>query len=487
MADVYVEKINEVHVKVHAEPSIKMEMSEYFEFHVPGYQFMPAYKNRMWDGKIRLLNTMTGMIYAGLTAYVKKFCDTRGYSIDIDIDPKMLPENQFFENAGYELAKDFDTAFEPHYYQNEAVAHGLYHNRALFLSPTASGKSFTIYLLARHFVESEGLRVLIIVPTISLVSQMASDFLEYNKGRPLNIHKITSGVDKNVDADYTITTWQSIYKMPQQWYDRFGVVVGDEAHLFKAKSLAKILEKTPDIRYRYGLTGSLDDSQTHRLVLEGLFGPVYKVTRTKTLIEEGKLADFGIKVPILQYDDASRKVVSKLTYQEEMDWIVSNHNRNKFIRNLAHSLKGNTLVLFQYVEKHGKVLLPMLESDDHRIHYVDGSVDAEAREEVRRVCEATTGNIVLASYGTFSTGINIKRLDNVIFASPSKSKIRNLQSIGRVLRVGNGKTKATLYDIVDDLQWKSRKNFAVKHFLERVKIYNDEGFEFKVYNVPMKG
>jgi len=140
---------------------------------------MPAYKNRMWDGKIRLLNTMTGMIYAGLTAYVKKFCDTRGYSIDID--PKMLPENQFFENAGYELAKDFDTAFEPHYYQNEAVAHGLYHNRALFLSPTASGKSFTIYLLARHFVESEGLRVLIIVPTISLVSQMASDFLEYKR------------------------------------------------------------------------------------------------------------------------------------------------------------------------------------------------------------------------------------------------------------------------------------------------------------------
>jgi superfamily II DNA or RNA helicase len=486
MSDVFVEKIDEVNVRIHTEPSIKMELSEYFEFYVPGYKFMPKYKNRQWDGKIRLFNSMSGLVYNGLTAYVKKFCDDRGYKIEID--PALIPDEEYMENAGYDLAQQFDAIYEPHYYQNEAVAHGLSRNRALFLSPTASGKSFTIYLLARHFVENLGLRVLIIVPTISLVSQMATDFLEYNKDRPLDIHKIKSGADKDVLADYTITTWQSIQRLPGDWYEKFGVVFGDEAHLFKAKSLTKILEKTPYIQYRYGLTGSLDDSQTHRLVLEGLFGPVKRVTKTRDLIDEGKLADFRIKAPILQWDDESRKLVSKMKYQEEIDWIVSSKNRNRFITKMAHNLPGNTLILFQFVEKHGEVLLPMLQtSNKHRIHYVHGGVDADAREEVRRVCEASTGNIVLASYGTFSTGINIKRLDNVIFASPSKSKIRNLQSIGRVLRTADGKTKATLFDIVDDLQWKKRQNFAVKHFFERVKVYNDEGFDYNVYNVPMKG
>lgn len=486
MTDVYVEKVNEVYVRVHAEPSIKMEMSEYFTFKVPGYQFMPAYKNRMWSGDIRLLNTMTGMIYAGLTSYIQTFCDKRDYSVEID--PDLFPTSKSHENAGYDLAEEFNAIYDAHYYQNEAIVHALSRERTLFLSPTASGKSFIIYLVARHLLESQGLRSLIIVPNISLVHQMASDFVEYNRGKPLDIHKITAGVDKSIDADYTITTWQSIQRLKADWYEKFGVVFGDEAHLFKAKSLTKIMENTPNIRYRFGLTGSLDDSQTHRLVLEGLFGPLHRVTKTRTLIEEGKLADFSIKAPILSYSDESRKIVKKMTYQEEIDWIVSNQSRNRFITKLAHSLPGNTLILFQFVEKHGDVLHPMLEeSDKHRIHYVHGGVNADYREEVRRVCEASRGNIVLASYGVFSTGINIKRLDNVIFASPSKSKIRNLQSIGRVLRIGNGKSKAKLFDIVDDLQWKNKQNFAVKHFIERSKLYDDEGFDYKVYNVPIKG
>ena len=177
----------------------------------------------------------------------------------------------------------------------------------------------------------------------------------------------------------------------------------------------------------------------------------------------------------------------RLSYQEEIDWIVRSETRNKYIRNLAHGLKGNTLILFQFVEKHGKVLQPLLEKEGKVVHFIHGSISAEDREEVRRVAESSDNNIILASYGTFSTGVNIKRLDNIIFASPSKSKIRNLQSIGRVLRKGNGADKATLYDIVDDLQWKSKKNFAVKHFMERVQIYNDEGFEYSIYNIKMKG
>jgi len=481
---VRIEKIDEITIRVHAEPSIKMELSEYFEFYVPGYKFMPAYKNRVWDGKIRLFNSMTGTVYTGLTRYVEKFCYDREYTVEHVND--VYEAQEVNADAGYQLAKEFDSAFPPRDYQNDAIVRGLAYNRALFLSPTASGKSYIIYTLSRFHVE-QGRKVLIIVPTTSLVSQMASDFTEYNKNRKLDIHRIMGGVDKNVEADYTVTTWQSIYKMPKQWFEKFDVVIGDEAHLFKAKSLTKILEKTPHIKYRFGFTGTLDDSQTHKLVLEGLFGKVYKVTETKKLIDEKTLADFNIKAIVLQYPQETRQINKNKTYQEEIDWIVRSESRNKFIRNLAWSLKGNTLILFQFVDKHGRQLEPLLQHDSKNVHFIHGGVDADIRENVRKIAESSSDNIILASYGTFSTGVNIKRLDNIIFASPSKSKIRNLQSIGRVLRKGNGKDKATLYDIVDDLQWKQKENFAVQHFKERVKIYSSEGFEFKIYNVDIKG
>ena len=484
MEQVHVEKIDNVHVRIQAEPSVKMEMSGYFEFFVPGYKFMPAYKNRVWDGKIRLLNTMTGLVYAGLLPYIIKFCKDRDY--EVTIDRELHPEKEYYENAGFDLAKEFNSAFEPRDYQNDAVAHALHNNRALFLSPTASGKSFIIYLLARYHVE-QGRKVLVVVPTTSLVTQMASDFVEYNRNQPLDIHKIMGGVDKNVDAEYTVTTWQSIYKLRKDWYEKFDVVIGDEAHLFKAKSLTKVLEKTPHVKYRYGFTGTLDDSQTHKLVLEGLFGPVKQVTETKKLIDDGTLAEFDIKSLVLSYPQEIRQLNKNKSYQEEIDWIVRSEARNKFIKNLAWSLEGNTLILFQFVDKHGRVLAPMLEKEGKTVHFIHGGVNANDREDVRTIAEASSDNIILASYGTFSTGVNIKRLDNIIFASPSKSKIRNLQSIGRVLRKGNGKEKATLYDIVDDLQWKNKENFAVRHFKERVKIYSESGFDFRIYNIDIKG
>ena len=481
---VYIEKINEVYVRVHADPSTKMEMSDYFTFKVPGYQFMPAYRNKLWSGDIKLLNTMTGLIYAGLVGYIVKFCEQRDYQLKID--ETLKNEQQFDEEYGYTIAREFDSAFEPRDYQNTAVVEALRRQRGLFLSPTASGKSFIIYLLSRYHVEHRR-RVLIIVPTTSLVSQMASDFLEYNKGRELNIHKIQGGVDKNIDADFTVSTWQSLFKMPKNYFEKFDVVVTDEAHLAKSKSITKILEKMPNAKYRYGFTGTLDDTQTHELVLTGLFGPIYQVTQTKKLMDNNTLADFKIKAIALQYPDEMRRINKSKSYQEEIDWIVKNETRNKFIRNLSWSLPGNTLILFQFVEKHGKLLEPMLQKDGKNIHFIHGGVKAEDREAVRSIAESTSDNIILASYGTFSAGVNIKRLDNIIFASPSKSKIRNLQSIGRVLRKGNGKDKAVLYDIVDDLQWKTHKNFAVQHFMERVKIYSSEQFEFKIYNVELKG
>ena len=481
---VNIERVNDVYIRVRTESGIKMELSKHFEFEVPGAKFSPAYRNKIWDGRIRMFNAMTGMIYAGLLPHIVKFCATRDY--ECEVDAQLKPDESVQDTAGYDLAKDFDTIYEPRDYQNNAIVHALKNNRSLLLSPTASGKSLIIYLLSRFHAE-QGRRVLIVVPTISLVTQMATDFVEYNKNRPLNIHKIMGGVEKNIDAEYTITTWQSVFKEKKDWFSKFDMVVIDEAHLAKAKSITGIMEKMPDCKYRYGLTGTLDGTQTHKLVLEGLFGAVFDVVKTKTLIDDKTLAEFKIKSVVLSYPDTIRKANTGKTYQEEIDWIVRNESRNSFIRNLAWSLPGNTLILFQFVEKHGKVLHPILAREDKTIHFVHGEVQAQDRENVRHITETTDNNIILASYGTFSTGINIRRLDNIIFASPSKGKIRNLQSIGRVLRKGNGKEKAALYDIVDDLQWKNKKNFAVLHFLERVKIYTEEGFDFKIYNVDIKG
>ena len=484
MERLHVEKVNELYIRVQADPSTKMELSGYFEFFVPGYKFMPSYRNKVWDGKIRLFNAMTGMVYAGLAPYIAKFADERGY--EVTFDKELAEEENVPDNTGYMLAKEFDSAFEPRDYQNDAITLAIRRNRGLFLSPTASGKSFIIYLLARYHVQAYSRKVLVIVPTTSLVTQMASDFVEYNKNRPLDIHKIMAGADKNVDANYTVTTWQSVYKMSKAWFEQFDVVIVDEAHLAKAKSITGIMEKMPDTKYRYGFTGTLDDTQTHKLVLEGLFGKVYQVTQTKKLIDDKTLAGFDIKAIVLQYPTNLRKSIKGSKYQDEIDFIVRNEARNKFIRNLAWNLKGNTLILFQFVEKHGKVLEPILQKDGKTVHFIHGGVDAENREAVRGITESSDNNIILASYGTFSTGVNIKRLDNVIFASPSKSKIRNLQSIGRVLRKGNGKENATLYDIVDDLQIGTHKNYAVQHFIERVRIYSNESFEYKIYNVDLK-
>ncbi len=482
MEKIEVEKFDEVYIKIKAEPGIMMEMSDYFTFSVPGAQFSPAFRNKFWDGKIRLLNVMTGLLYAGLLSYVEDFCEKRKYEIDYLSD---FSTEEFSIKEAKEFIAKLKPTMEPRDYQLDAFVHAVRERRALLLSPTASGKSFIIYLLVRYYAK----RTLIIVPTTSLVSQLASDFADYGFDSDKFVHRVFSGKDKVSKRPITISTWQSIYKLHKDYFSQFDVIIGDEAHLFKAKSLTSILGKLSGTRYRFGFTGTLDGSQTNRLVLEGLFGPVRKVITTAELIEKKHLADFNIKAIVLSYPDEVRKMIARSgDYQSELDYLVRLKQRNKFIRNLALSLEGNTLLLFQFVEKHGKELYAKIkeEAGDRKVFYVAGSVEGEEREEIRRIVENESNAIIVASFGTFSTGVNIKNLHNVIFSSPSKSRIRNLQSIGRGLRKSDTKTAATLYDIADDLTWKSKKNYTLLHFMERVKVYNEEKFKYKLYKVTLE-
>ena len=481
--DVTVEKASNVYAKIVTDDGILKEMAEYFTFSSPGYQFSPAFRNRHWDGKIRLLNLKTKQIYLGLIPYIKKFCKDAGYTVEyIDEQPQYPIDTK-------NLALSLTLPMEPRDYQLLASSVGLTKKRAVLISPTASGKSLIIYMMIRHLLNTGKTRGLLVVPTINLVTQMHSDFKQYSVNNGWDVEKycqkIYGGESKIPETDLIISTWQSIYEMPKKYFEQFDFIIGDEAHTFKAKSLTDIMTKLINCDVRIGTTGTLDDSKVNKLVLEGLFGPVFKVITTKELIDRKQLADFKIKCIVLKYPENVCKVAKGFTYPEEMDFLTQHEGRNNFIRDLAINLKGNSLILFTYVEKHGKILFDLIKekTDNRKIFFIHGGTEAEDREAVRHITEKENDAIIVASYGTFSTGVNIRNLHNIVFSSPTKSKIRSLQSIGRVLRLGENKDQAILYDIADDLRYGPYTNFTLKHYEERVKIYSEERFTFTSTNV----
>ena len=483
--ELVITNVDEVYVHVKCEDGIAYELREYFTFEVPGFRFTPAYKNRLWDGKIRLFDLRSHRIYRGLANEIMSFCRQRGYKYEYE---DLTEEFSLVEASAF--IKSLKLPIEPRDYQISAFAHAIRNKRSLLVSPTASGKSLIIYLILRYLHDNKITnKSLVVVPTTSLVSQLAGDFASYGFDSVSNIHTITAGKDKSSDMPITISTWQSLYKMDKSYFRMYDTVIGDECHLFKANSLKDIMTGLTRAHHRIGTTGTLDGTKTHKLVLEGLFGPVNKVTTTKDLMDQKHVADFRIKCLVLKHPPEKCKALRKATYQEELNYIVMSDARNRFIKNLALSLEGNTLILYQFVDKHGQILLNSFknEFEKRKVFFVHGGVSGDDREEIRRIVEKETDAIIVASYGTFSTGINIKQLNNIIFASPSKSRIRNLQSIGRGLRVSDTKTEAVLFDISDDLRTGKKENYTLKHFMERLRIYSDEKFRFKIYQIQLKG
>jgi superfamily II DNA or RNA helicase len=477
-----ISEYNQVYDKVYCEPGIAMELSEHFTFYAHNYKYTPQYKSGSWDGRIRLYHTRKQEIYAGMRHHVIDFANQRDYKVNFigrvgSDEVSALEVEEFITKLG--LPPDRT----PYDYQVKAIIESFRNKRSLLISPTSSGKSLIAYMLTRWYARP----TLIVVPTVALVNQLYSDFQEYGFDSERYCHRIFQGKEKVTNKPIVITTWHSVFEMPKSWFDRFQVVIGDEAHTFKATSLVSIMGKLVDCEYRFGMTGTLDGSTIHQWVLEGLFGKMIKVISTKELQDSGRAADLRIKCITLSHDEDTRKKMKKMPYQQELDFIVTNEKRNKFIRNLALSLEGNSLLLFQFVEKQGKVLFKMLKEKypEKDIFYVSGEVDADARENIRQLAENNSNIIIVASYGTFSTGVNIRNLHNIVFCSPSKSRIRVLQSIGRGLRLHASKEFMTLIDISDDMTWKSYVNSTYKHFEERLKIYNNEGFNYKLYRVEL--
>jgi len=479
-----VSKKNEVYLVLSdLDPSTTQELTEFFTFEVPGAKFMPMYRNRMWDGKIRLFSPGSGEIYVGLLPYIKKFCENNEISYILEEGV----ENE--RNVVRQVVRDFIRSLKPKSrgksikvrdYQIDAVRHAIAGDRALLVSPTASGKSLIIYSLVRYY-QMAGHKILILVPTTSLVEQMYTDFEDYGWSSGTYCQKIYQGYDRKVTKDVVISTWQSIYKMPKKYFESFGCVIGDEAHLFKAKSLTGIMTKLHQCKYRYGLTGTLDGTQTHQLVLEGLFGPVEKVVTTKELIDKKTLANLKIKCIVLKH----QPIKERMTYAEEIQYLVAKEKRNNFISDLLLHLDGNTLCLFQLVEKHGKILYDKVKEKEN-VYFVYGGTNTTEREKIREIVNESKDSITIASYGVFSTGINIPNINNIVLASPYKSKIRVLQSIGRGLRRSVLKDSILVFDIADDISYRERQNFTLTHFTERLNIYNEEQFNYEISKVRLK-
>jgi superfamily II DNA or RNA helicase len=357
------------------------------------------------------------------------------------------------------------------------------------ISATASGKSFIYYiffnLLMHIYPEFKGL---LIVPRTSLVEQMAGDFQEYAKNYcdfQQYIHRIHSGREKYTDKKITISTWQSLKGMPPEYFEPFHAVIVDEVHEATAKELPRIVNHCINSTYRVGMTGHIKDCKIAKIQLTALLGDIKTFSKSAELIEKGILAGIGITGIVLKYDDDIIKQFKgrdKVQWQDENAIIRAIPARKKFICQLTASRKGNTMVLFK-TREYGRELHRLLKKNFPKKHvfYIDGTVKVDYREKVRDVTEKHEGIIIVASYGTFSTGINIKNLHNLVFAEDMLSSVKVIQSIGRLLRKYFNKN-AKLYDITDDLSWKSKRNYVLKHFLSRMKYYDTEEFDYVIKN-----
>jgi len=491
MKDIVVTKLNESYVKVKCDLDLAREISDTFTFEVPGAKFMPAYKMGRFDGKIRIFNLGPRTLPFGLVSELRAFAESRNYSIEVNIPDHIDTGLTYKDIADFANTLGIDKRAPPiqiRDYQINGVFQALKNKRAILHSATGSGKSLILFIICRYIIDELQMRVLIVVPTISLTSQMKSDFADYASGTDWsaedNVHCITAGADKNVKKPITVSTFQSIYKMDSEWLNQFGCIIGDEGHKIVAKTITGIYERATEVEYKLACTGTLHDMKCNLLVMKGITGDVHEIATTSTLIENKQLVPLKIKAIILNHPEHVAKAMKKVDYDTEIKYIVSNLKRNEFISKLAAQCKGTTLVLFRFIDIQGTALYSLIcdKAVDRNVHYIDGGVTGKARETIRK--NANDGDdIIVSSYAVFGTGTNLPAIENIIFAHPAKSAITIIQSIGRGLRLKEGKTSCTLYDISDNMTLHKKPNISYRHLGDRLGTYTKNGFTYSIVNV----
>ena len=498
--DLQIRKLNHSTIHITSSMDIAMELSETFRFLVDGYKFMPSFRMGRFDGYIRMFNMGTRTIASGLYQQVIEFALKRDYTYELVDDSKETG----YEPVGYQTpgitldsVQEYMENLDLHAggnplvirdYQVKGVMVCLKDRQAIIKASVGAGKSMMIYAVCRYITEVLGLRVLVIVPTIGLTTQLKGDFKDYSSANgwdyEKNMHLISGGADHSVNKPIVVSTFQSLAKSDAKWFNEFGAILADEGHSITAKSFQDIYGKATEVPFRLACTGTLHDTKCNMLSMQGLTGPVYSIAETKDLIAAKQLVFLKIKSLALTYDVETCKGFKKIAYEDEINWIVNSDKRNNFIAKLATKTTGTTVVFFRLIE-HGKDLCDRINKivgDTRKVYFIDGSVSGDEREKIR-IDANQEDCIVVASYGTFRAGINLPAISNMITAHPIKGGITFLQSLGRGLRLKKGKDFCSLYDIGDNLTYKSKVNHTFRHFGSRIEALTREGYDFEIVNI----
>lgn len=505
MSDLIIKKKNESTLHITCSNRISGELSNFFSAYADNYKWMPKFKNGIWDGKIRVYDSVNNTLPIGLLYMLHRFCKRGKYTFDQDFKIGCFVDRSEFEK----FVSSLNISFDIRDYQLQAAYDAITKQHLNISSSTSSGKSLLIYIIIRWMIK-ENKKVLLVCPSTQLVEQMFSDFYSYGWNEVEDkVCMIYSGQERLVHRPVQISTWQSVYtKKDEELLSTYNCMILDENHgaSANAKAVTNLAKNCINASYRIGLSGSFPNEGTADwLTVTGVTGTIAVYSTYKTLQEEGYIADFKIIPVILSYPMNIRmktyqigvtddEITETEKYNLESDFVNSLECRNKFITKLVSNLKGNTLILFKKKELHGIPLYEYIKEivKDKKIVYIDGDVSVKDREAIRDMMEKRDDVVLVASLGTTSTGISIKNLHNLIFAVGTKSKIKTIQSIGRILRLNHNKDKVLVFDIVDDMRIKDTKakiffkNYSYKHYQERLKIYADNNFEVEVKEYTVK-
>lgn len=370
-------------------------------------------------------------------------------------------------------------------YQDRAVRAALKYHRGILLSCTSSGKSLMLYNIIKSIRAQNYKKILLIVPNIMLVDQMYDDFKAYGwQHIDDEVERLGGGHEATFDCPVLISTWQSLQNKEDEFFEPFDAVFVDETHGAKAKVLGQMLRQCVNAKYKIGTTGTLPTDKSEILQIKSVIGDVIFELKSKELIDVGVLTKIQIANVIAKYPADFVMANKGRSYPEEVKMVEEYADRNKVLQMIIEHTdpKHNILLLVNHLT-HLKLLEEWLHETypDKKVSIINGGVKASERSEIRVNIENEDGTILLATYATMSTGVNMPKLHDVILYSNSKSKIKVLQSIGRGLRKHATKSQIILYDIVDDLTYKTRTgrvvdNYLIKHWKERMSYYKEQEF-----------
>jgi len=468
MDEVRIELANPMQIRIETEDYTYLAMmKESFTSYVEGFQYMPQYRSGSWSGKTCMIHQFNNtMPYGLLFDFIRQHKKYRPKKIlIISEEVKKLFKGQKF-------IPRYNLSLYPRPYQKESIRACLDHKKGIIRSATASGKSLVISYVIKTLLERDKSGVenaIIIVPNISLVRQFFSDMVEY--GIPEDMIGRVGGGKKEWGNQITISTWQTL-KNNHERLKEFDAVIVDETHQSKAFQIKKILVKAVRAKYRLGFTGTLHLSQLDNWNTKSYLGPILKDYPSGFLADKGFISKCNVNILNLEYMDEVEG-----DYNEVKDIIFNNPFRMGMISDLVQELDHNVLLLVGKVEAEGEVLENYLkENTTTNVKFLSGRDSADERELWRKKMANSRSISLIATYGIFQQGINIPNLKYIVLASPFKSKIRVLQSVGRALRVHADKEDgAYIFDLHDHVK------FFDKHGDVRYRFYDAEKFNIDEY------